>query len=253
LFICLWPTLNIGENLKHSIRWNAVLSEFATLWSTTHPGRALDALSTTIRAIDEFKGYVGGNRRDGQLHQDQDSFKHRRSRIGDTSAARSRGVCSEGVAGVSLFQYPLGGAASVLVVTFTNCKTDARRQLEEGANLFAAEASWDGEKREMTFLTPRWLRLAGVFALLQVSFGWFRQWSVHSAIEQLMFTAGSSAFSLTNPLQRYWRDLHVALRHVNNLPQLGYEIYGRDLVGVKPNVSPPGAYWAEHPAIPRSN
>jgi hypothetical protein len=33
------------------------------LWSTTHPGRALDALSTTIRAIDEFKGYVGSNRR----------------------------------------------------------------------------------------------------------------------------------------------------------------------------------------------
>jgi alkylation response protein AidB-like acyl-CoA dehydrogenase len=65
---------------------------------------------------------------------------------------------------------------------------------------------------------------------------------VHGAIEQLMFTAGSSAFSLANPLQRYWRDLHVALRHVSNLPQLGYEIYGRDLAGVKPNLSPPGAY-----------
>jgi 3-hydroxy-9,10-secoandrosta-1,3,5(10)-triene-9,17-dione monooxygenase len=65
---------------------------------------------------------------------------------------------------------------------------------------------------------------------------------IHSAIEQVMFTAGSSAFSLANPLQRYWRDLHVALRHVANLPQIGYEIYGRDLAGVKPNLSPPGAY-----------
>jgi hypothetical protein len=33
------------------------------LWSATRPDRALDALSTTIRAIDEFEGYVGGNRR----------------------------------------------------------------------------------------------------------------------------------------------------------------------------------------------
>jgi hypothetical protein len=33
------------------------------LWSATHPDRALDALGTTIRAIDEFEGYVGGNRR----------------------------------------------------------------------------------------------------------------------------------------------------------------------------------------------
>jgi 3-hydroxy-9,10-secoandrosta-1,3,5(10)-triene-9,17-dione monooxygenase len=65
---------------------------------------------------------------------------------------------------------------------------------------------------------------------------------IHSAIEQMMFTAGSSAFSLANPLQRYWRDLHVALRHVANLPQIGYEIYGRDLAGVMPNLSPPGAY-----------
>jgi 3-hydroxy-9,10-secoandrosta-1,3,5(10)-triene-9,17-dione monooxygenase len=65
---------------------------------------------------------------------------------------------------------------------------------------------------------------------------------IHSAIEQVMFTAGSSAFALSNPLQRYWRDLHVAFRHVANLPQIGYEIYGRDLAGVTPNLSPPGAY-----------
>ena len=33
------------------------------LWSISHPGRALDAIDSTIRTIDEFKGYVGGNRR----------------------------------------------------------------------------------------------------------------------------------------------------------------------------------------------
>ena len=57
-----------------------------------------------------------------------------------------------------------------------------------------------------------------------------------------MFIAGSSAFSLTNPLSRYWRDVHVGLRHITNIPMLSYEIYGRDRLGVKPNISPSGAY-----------
>jgi alkylation response protein AidB-like acyl-CoA dehydrogenase len=65
---------------------------------------------------------------------------------------------------------------------------------------------------------------------------------VHASIEKLMFIAGSSAFSLSNPLQRYWRDVHVGLRHVQNIPQLGYEIYGRDRMEITPNISPPGAY-----------
>jgi hypothetical protein len=41
----------------------AALREELNLWSATHPGRALDSLSTIFRAIDEFEGYVGGNRR----------------------------------------------------------------------------------------------------------------------------------------------------------------------------------------------
>ncbi len=65
---------------------------------------------------------------------------------------------------------------------------------------------------------------------------------VHGAIEGLMFIAGSSAFSLTNPLSRYWRDVHVGLRHITNIPMLSYEIYGRDRLGLKPNISPSGAY-----------
>lgn len=65
---------------------------------------------------------------------------------------------------------------------------------------------------------------------------------IHASVEKLMFIAGSSAFSLSNPLQRYWRDIHVGLRHVQNIPQLGFEIYGRDRLGIAPNISPPGAY-----------
>lgn len=64
---------------------------------------------------------------------------------------------------------------------------------------------------------------------------------LHSAIEQLMFLAGSSAFLLDKPIQRYWRDSHVALRHIQNIPYIAYEIYGRDRLGVD-NITPPGAY-----------
>lgn len=65
---------------------------------------------------------------------------------------------------------------------------------------------------------------------------------IHTSIEKLMFISGSSAFMLSNPLQRYWRDIHVGLRHIANIPQLGYELYGRDRLGVTPNISPSGAY-----------
>jgi 3-hydroxy-9,10-secoandrosta-1,3,5(10)-triene-9,17-dione monooxygenase len=65
---------------------------------------------------------------------------------------------------------------------------------------------------------------------------------IHTSVEQLMFIAGSSAFATANPLSRFWRDIHVGLRHVQNIPSLAYEIYGRDRLGIEPNVSPVGAY-----------
>lgn len=65
---------------------------------------------------------------------------------------------------------------------------------------------------------------------------------VHDAIESMMFLSGSSAFSLTNPLSRYWKDVSVGLRHITNIPMLGYEIYGRNRLGISPNISPGGAF-----------
>jgi alkylation response protein AidB-like acyl-CoA dehydrogenase len=56
-----------------------------------------------------------------------------------------------------------------------------------------------------------------------------------SAAEKLMFLSGSSAFFLTNELSRFWRDINVAARHVTNLPNLGYEVHGRGLLG-QPNI-----------------
>jgi len=65
---------------------------------------------------------------------------------------------------------------------------------------------------------------------------------IHEAIEAIMFIGGSSAFLLTNPLSRYWRDVHVGLRHVTNMPMISYEIYGRDRLEISPNIAPPGSY-----------
>jgi alkylation response protein AidB-like acyl-CoA dehydrogenase len=64
---------------------------------------------------------------------------------------------------------------------------------------------------------------------------------IHSASESLMFQTGSSAFSTEKPISRYWKDVSMALRHIQNIPTIGYEIYGRNIAGGD-MISPPGAY-----------
>lgn len=64
---------------------------------------------------------------------------------------------------------------------------------------------------------------------------------VHGASESLMFQSGSSAFSTEKPISRYWKDVSMALRHIQNIPTIGYEIYGRSIAGGD-MISPPGAY-----------
>jgi alkylation response protein AidB-like acyl-CoA dehydrogenase len=60
-----------------------------------------------------------------------------------------------------------------------------------------------------------------------------------SAVDKLMFIAGSGAFAESNDLQRMWRDLNVGARHTANLPYVGYEIFGRSQLGFETNISPP--------------
>ena len=64
---------------------------------------------------------------------------------------------------------------------------------------------------------------------------------IHEASESLMFQAGSSAFALDKPISRYWKDVSMALRHIQNIPTIGYEIFGRNIAGGE-MISPPGAY-----------
>lgn len=53
---------------------------------------------------------------------------------------------------------------------------------------------------------------------------------VLAAVESMMFIAGSAAFALANPLNRYWRDIHMGLRHNNHIFFGAYDSSGQDRV-----------------------
>jgi alkylation response protein AidB-like acyl-CoA dehydrogenase len=59
------------------------------------------------------------------------------------------------------------------------------------------------------------------------------------AVDQLMFLAGSSAFATANPIERFYRDAVFAMRHTANLPYVGYEIFGKAMLGIEPNIAHP--------------
>ncbi|WP_100812192.1 oxidoreductase [Microbacterium sp. BR1] len=60
--------------------------------------------------------------------------------------------------------------------------------------------------------------------------GWIVE-HVSEAISILLTAHGSAAFAEANPLQRLWRDQAVAARHAFVRPALGYELYGKALLG----------------------
>lgn len=65
---------------------------------------------------------------------------------------------------------------------------------------------------------------------------------IMDAAQQLMNIAGSSGFMLDNVYQRYWRDLNVQARHLACLPHVGFEVLGKSLFGIEPNIVPFGLY-----------
>ena len=52
----------------------------------------------------------------------------------------------------------------------------------------------------------------------------------------LVVLAGS--FADANPLPRIWRDSAVAARHAVVLPVIGYEVYGKALLGRDDHITP---------------
>jgi alkylation response protein AidB-like acyl-CoA dehydrogenase len=60
-----------------------------------------------------------------------------------------------------------------------------------------------------------------------------------TALDKIMFVAGSSAFGKANEIQRFWRDFSAASRHAIYLPDFGYEVYGALRLGVAQTAIPP--------------
>ena len=57
------------------------------------------------------------------------------------------------------------------------------------------------------------------------------------AVDRLVSAHGASTFSESNKLQRIWRDLNVASRHAFLNSEVNYEIYGKALLDVQPNIT----------------
>ena len=57
------------------------------------------------------------------------------------------------------------------------------------------------------------------------------------AVELLVQAHGTSSLADYNPLQRVWRDVHVASHHAITEWQVNLEVYGRALLGVEPNIT----------------
>lgn len=51
------------------------------------------------------------------------------------------------------------------------------------------------------------------------------------AMDLLLDVQGAGSFALSNPVQRIWRDMHIASRHGLSVPGLKEELYGRALLG----------------------
>ena len=66
-------------------------------------------------------------------------------------------------------------------------------------------------------------------------------WSIDhikKAIDVLLSAHGAGSFADANPLQRIWRDSSVAARHAVVLPTVGYEVYGKALLGREDHITP---------------
>jgi len=57
------------------------------------------------------------------------------------------------------------------------------------------------------------------------------------AVELLVQAHGTSSLADHNPLQRIWRDVHVASHHAITEWQVNLEVYGKALLGVEPNIT----------------
>jgi alkylation response protein AidB-like acyl-CoA dehydrogenase len=62
--------------------------------------------------------------------------------------------------------------------------------------------------------------------------------SVLAALQILLDAHGAAGFAEISPLQRIWRDANTAGRHAMVVPHIGFEVYGKALLGVEHQITP---------------
>ncbi|WAJ47110.1 acyl-CoA dehydrogenase family protein [Mycobacterium sp. Aquia_216] len=60
---------------------------------------------------------------------------------------------------------------------------------------------------------------------------------VIDALSILVDAHGAGSFAESNPLQQYWRDANIAARHAGMQATVGYEVYGKSMLGITERVS----------------
>lgn len=105
--------------------------------------------------------------------------------------------------------------------------------LLDTAHLHAYRAAADIDEAATRGIYPDFVTRARVRA----DTGWVVD-HVVKAINILLSAHGASSFAESNPLQRIWRDSSVAARHAVVLPVVGYEIYGKALLGREDHITP---------------
>jgi len=72
-------------------------------------------------------------------------------------------------------------------------------------------------------------------ARLRAKFGYAAQ-QVLEAIHILLNVHGAGSFAEASPMQRYWRDANTAARHAGLNSTVGYETFGKSLLGVEERI-----------------
>lgn len=62
-------------------------------------------------------------------------------------------------------------------------------------------------------------------------------WRAASAVDEIVARSGGNALRMTNPIQRFWRDVHMGLAHAIHVPGAAYHASALSEIGVEP---PPG-------------
>lgn len=105
--------------------------------------------------------------------------------------------------------------------------------LIDTAHLHAYRAADDIDQAAARGVYPGYLTRARVRA----DTGYVAE-KITRAIDILLSAHGAGSFADVSPLQRIWRDSATAARHAVVSPVVGYEIYGKALLGVEEKITP---------------